>query len=130
MDLHLTTTAPCTGEYTVQVAEGLAECVRVLNHLSLSDDAFPDPQTVYAVLGSLRAAAELDQLLQQIARRLEAMARLDRLGDDRGNPWASVLAVGGALGSARTAASALAGSLHRAHNSTATLRLRTTEAGQ
>lgn len=84
MDLHLNTDGARSGEYTLRVASGLAESVRVLNHHTYASAAVPYPSTVYSVLGDVRAAlGGLSQLLRQLGDRLAELEETGRVYDDR-----------------------------------------------
>lgn len=66
-----------TAEHTAAAAAQLAELVRYLNVASLDNPAasLPDPNTIAAVLGSLKTAFErLPQLLDQLAVRVRTLA--------------------------------------------------------
>ena len=84
MTLHLNPHGPHSDDYTRQVAAGLAECVRVLNHATYQQAAASMPSTVNEVLGNVRVAlAGLPQLLRQLGDRLDEMAADDHMYDDR-----------------------------------------------
>ncbi|MGI5286585.1 hypothetical protein ACQEVF_25055 [Nonomuraea polychroma] len=88
-DLHLNTDGPRSGDYTLTVAAGLAECVRVLNNHTTGADALPDPSTIYSVLGDVHTTVgRLDQLLRQLGVRLVGMYDSGRMRDDSGEPVA------------------------------------------
>lgn len=88
-ELHLNTDGPRSGDYTLTLAAGLEECVRVLNHHTKDADALPDPSTIYSVLGSLHTTvARLDQLLIQLGVRLFRMHDGGQLADDDGGSTA------------------------------------------
>jgi len=78
----LSTLGPHSPEYTVTVADALAECVRVLNHATRSDDAIGYPGAVYQVLGALyTATGRLPQLLSQLSGWLERETEAGRLAE-------------------------------------------------
>jgi hypothetical protein len=84
MDLHLDIDAPRSDEYTLTVAQGMAEAVRVLNHATYSLAATSQPSTIYGVLGSIEATLTgIPQLLSQLSRLLVQLGADDRLYDDR-----------------------------------------------
>src|SRR5260221_416893 len=67
--IALNTAGPHSPEYTAQVANALAEAVRVLNYATLGDaPGLEYPGDVYTLLGSLyTATGRLSQLLTQAA---------------------------------------------------------------
>lgn len=84
MDLHLDTDAPRSDEYTLAVAQGMAETVRVLNHHTFSQASTSQPSTIYRVLGNVHAALSgVSQLLGQLAHRLGALEASGLVYDDR-----------------------------------------------
>lgn len=80
--------------YTGQVADAFAETVRVLIYATSAaqaEDGLPYPGTVSTLLGSLaEGAGQLEQLLQQVGRRLTDLAHQGRLevreGEFTGRP--------------------------------------------
>ncbi|MGP3917630.1 hypothetical protein [Nonomuraea sp. 10N515B] len=124
-DLYLDTYEPRSGEYTRQVAAGLAECVRVLDHHTMDAEALPYPSTIYDVLGSLHAAtAGLDQLLRQLDARLAAQATSGRLADTRDDARNSAARARHGVAAARRAAAQLTDHLNYAFQATSSLYLR------
>jgi hypothetical protein len=82
--ISLSTLGPHSPEYTVQVANAMAECVRVLNHATRLGEAIGYPSTVYDVLGALyTATARFPQLLDQLSGWLEHMTEAGSLGEDQ-----------------------------------------------
>ncbi|WP_084965298.1 hypothetical protein [Thermoactinospora rubra] len=125
MDLHLDPHHPPSADYTRQVADGMAEAVRVLNHATMHPDALPHPSTVYTLVGSLReGTAGLPQLLRQIETRLREWAESGRLADDSDDPAARRADAEVALTDARGYAAVLTRNLDRLHQATSTLYLR------
>lgn len=124
-DLHLNIDGPHSDDYTREVARGLAECARVLNHATYPGPGVTYPSTVYAVLGAVRAAvAGFDQLARQLDAHLTAMRDTGNLRDNHGmDPGTTVAHARQALAESRTAASALEYRLSRAHNATSSLGL-------
>jgi hypothetical protein len=84
MDLHLDIDAPRTDEYTLQVAQGMAEAVRVLNHATYSSAAASQPSTIYRVLSNVHATLSgIPQLLTQLSYLIGQLLATGRLYDDR-----------------------------------------------
>ena len=67
--ITLNTDGPREPGYVLEVAEGLAESVRVLCHLTRDHEALEHPAEAYQVACSLELMAErLPQLLEQLSR--------------------------------------------------------------
>ncbi|MDP4501005.1 hypothetical protein [Nonomuraea turcica] len=126
-DYRLDPDGPRTSDYAQQVGEALAESVRVLNHITRSPDAVPNPNTIYTLLGHAHAAiAGFDQLLRQLTERLDAMHADDLVHHDSDIPARAAYAVtatAGTLDHCRALAGSLAGGLASAHAHTAALYL-------
>lgn len=126
--ITLSTLGPHTPEYTSEVGQALAECVRVLNYATRSpaDEAFRYPADVYELLGSLYTATErMPQLFRQLGEWLARQDQGGRLGVDGGRSKDAVarqVELGRIwLGSAATAALDLTRTLQSAQNSIAQL---------
>lgn len=84
--ITLSTLGPHSPEYTAEVANAMAECVRVLNYAtgSSADAGIAYPATVYQVLGAMyTSTGRLPQLLSQLSGWLERAAEAGRLAEDR-----------------------------------------------
>ena len=83
--IALNTAGPHSPEYTAQVANALAEAVRVLNYATLGDaPGLEYPGDVYTLLGSLyTATGRLSQLLTQAAAFVKSQE--PRLADANGD---------------------------------------------
>lgn len=127
-DYRLDIAGPHSDAYTRYVADALAESVRVLNHATQLPADTRDPATVHHVLGSLHdAVARMDQLLDQLTRRLADLHAAGRIAHDNGNPDSAAHAVSSATGSishARTVIASVSGNLAAAHAATSGLHLR------
>jgi len=91
----LTTEGPCDPLYVLEVAEAIAEAVKVLNHLTRHHEALGEPSDADRVIRELSSAvARLPQLTSQIAAwiRTEHAAGTITLAGDYENPDASILA--------------------------------------
>lgn len=126
MNLRLNIDGPHTDDYTREVASGLAECVRVLNHATLSRNGVDYPSTIYSLLGDVHAAVfGLGQLLGQLDALLVAQREGGLLYDSRGlDPGTTVAHARQALAEARTRVSGLAACVGRAHSATSGLGMR------
>jgi hypothetical protein len=116
-EISLRTDGPHSPEYTQEVGQALAECVRVLNYSSR--DGAPGleyPGDVYSLLGWLYTATErLPQLLDQLAYFLHEQYASGRVADDKGRNAGTLTAIaGGALLTGRGHAKALTSSLRKA----------------
>ena len=93
--ITLRTEGPHSPEYTQEVGNALAECVRVLNYATngMPGGGLECPGDVYTLLGALyTATGRLSQLLAQIASFLVLQAANPRLADSRGEmSWELVL---------------------------------------
>lgn len=116
---NLTPDGPHSDDHTRQAAQALAETVRVLNHATRHPDGVTDPATINAVLGDLRdTVARLDQLLEQLYRRLNGMYATGRLNDTGGHPARELQVALTALADSRQAARPLASHLTVAYGAT------------
>jgi hypothetical protein len=90
--LELRPDGPHTPAYTVQVAWGLAEAVRVLNYATTHAAAgLTTPATAYDVIGATKTAAQrLPQLFDQLSNFLERELDAGRLADHVREPAAAV----------------------------------------
>lgn len=126
--LILNTAGPHTPQYARQVAAGVAEAVRVLNHATFpsSRQALNSAADADAVLRELATMGQrLPQLCQQIGGWLEAQQRQGNLavtyGQHRGDPSGAAAQVAVWLGAAGAAASEMAASLTAAAGITSTI---------
>lgn len=97
MNIDLSTSAPPSPERTRQLAETLAEIMRVLNHQTRHPESIGEPSDVDRVVREMSSAASrLPQLLRQLAARLESAQSAGRImavgGDYAGRPDAAVMA--------------------------------------
>lgn len=97
MNIDLSTSAPPSPERTRQLAETLAEIMRVLNHTTMHYEAIGEPSDVDRVVRELSSVeARLPQLLNQLAAWLEAKQRAGGVmavgGDYAGRPDAAAMA--------------------------------------
>jgi signal transduction histidine kinase len=118
--------APPSPEYTLELAEALAEVVRVLNHATRHQEALAEPADVHGVIQELSPAADREtQLLSQLAARLEAMRAAGGIavpeGEYAGNPDLAVATARLRLGMAETIAGALREALDDVARVTSTL---------
>ena len=123
--IELRTDGPHSPEYTRQVAEALAEAVRVLN-FATAPPAFAgdlpaglgSPADVYDLLGSLEMAVErMPQLTGQLTAFLSAQKNTGALADDHGRGAAEQVALAAFnLGEAHHAAEVLAAALRGARD--------------
>lgn len=75
MTVNLNTDGPRDPLYALEVAEALAESVRVLNHLTRDPAALEYPHEVDSLIRDVSlAVGRLPQLLQQAGGRLKAMS--------------------------------------------------------
>jgi len=127
-DYRLDIIGPHGDDYTRHVSDALAECVRVLNHATQLQADTTDPATVHHVLGSLHdAVARMDQLLDQLTRRLADLHAAGQVAHDNGDADSAAHAVSsaaGSLGHARTVIASVSGNLAAAHAATSGLHLR------
>lgn len=106
---ELSIDGPHSPDYTRQIADQLAECVRVLNHATRGD-GLVNPGDAYELLGALaRAAGGLPQLLGQVDQFLDTGAGSGRFYDvnDGDDAQVAVMATVPYLGDASTAAEQL-----------------------
>jgi hypothetical protein len=109
---------PHSPRYTLHVAWGWAEAVRVLNYATQSSEGLPWPVTAYELTGALKTGAQkLPQLLQQTSRFLTSELGAGRVGDkSSADPAIAVASAAMALADAITAAVALEAALACAQN--------------
>jgi hypothetical protein len=116
---------PHSAELTSQAGSVLTEIIRFLNYATMAT-AVEYPGTIYDVIGSAhRAAAMLDQTLQQSATRLTEFAQHphaalrpasgDERWPDKGSPPATAAAVTALLRAARVALGEAQSALRDAH---------------
>lgn len=115
---------PPHSEYTLEVAEALAEAVRVLNHHTMHHEALRYPSDADRVLRELSSAASrLPQLLDQIGAWLTAEHEAGCIrvpgGEWAGVPGVAVAAVLMRMDEPRALAGALSGALDRVASVTA-----------
>jgi hypothetical protein len=125
-DLHLSTTGPHSDDYTRQVARGLAETIRVLNHATRGGTGgLTEPTTAADVLGNLHSAvAGLDQLTRQIGQYLTLERIAGRLASDTGDVAKTLRAVNEGVAGTQDALGTLVRWLAHAHNAASHLYLR------
>ena len=88
MNLDLSTDAPPSPERTLQLAETIAEAVRVLGHATRHHEALRWPSDADRLIRELSlAVSRLPQLLEQVSGWLEAEAAAGRIEMDAGQ-WA------------------------------------------
>ena len=93
--ITLNTDGPCDPGYVLEVAEGIAEGVKVLNHLTRDHAALEYPSEADRLIRELAsAAARLPQLLGQVSAWLSAEQEAGRIivtyGDYAGQPARAV----------------------------------------
>lgn len=112
MTADLSPAGPHSPEYTGQVADMLAECVRVLNYATAGDaPGLTYPADAYALLGTLAAGTgRLPQLFGQVRAFLAEQAAGGGLADDSGR---DVMMLAAAASAGLIAASAHAESITR-----------------
>ena len=123
----LRTDGPHSPEYTKQVADIVAEAIRVLNYASMpGSGGLEYPGDVYSLLGALyTGTGRLPQLFRQLVAFLDAQAASGRLGDDHGRDVAAQTAQAAFyLGAAHQVAADLTASLQAAQNAIAGLYVR------
>ncbi|WP_143082636.1 hypothetical protein [Nonomuraea wenchangensis] len=118
---------PHSSGYTLEVAQAVAEGMRVLNYATREGaDGLESPADVASVAGEIRAAAErLDQLTRQLG---EFLARHQAEGELRvthgpyeGHPEQAVAAAQSSLDQALEAAKHLAHAWRAVHNTTSAI---------
>lgn len=125
MDLHLNIDGPHSDAYTREVADGLSECVRVLNHATMRLSGVDYPSTVYSVLGRMHAAVTgMEQLLRQLEDALVRFRDAGQLGDDSGHPEQALANARAWLTESRQVSEHLARALGRAHAATSGMSFR------
>ena len=127
--ITLNTDGPREPGYVLEVAEGLAESVRVLAHLTRDHEALQYPSEADRLLRELAsAAARIPQLLAQAARWHAAEDAAGRIevpsGEWAGRPGTAVTALQVRLDAARATAAALAADLEHAAQVTSALALK------
>lgn len=121
--IELRTGGPHSPEYTRQVAETIAEAVRVLNYAARpGSGGLESPQDVHDLLGALMTTAgRLPQLLGQLSAWLQNESAAGRLRVDQGSSIEAVAEAGTWFMRANDAAAALGYALDQAHQITATM---------
>lgn len=117
MDISLNTDGPHSPEYTQEVANALAEAVRVLNYATLGDaPGLENPGDAYSLLAALYTATmRMPQLLQQVRSFLNDEASSGQLADDhQRDPSTQTAIAGGALMTAAEHAESLTRNLQQA----------------
>ena len=129
--ISLDAQGPHSPRYTLRVAWGWAEAVRVLNYATQCPEGLPWPITAYEMTGALRTGIQrLPQLLQQTSRFLTSELGAGRAGDKSGaDPAIAVASAALALADAITAAGALEEALACAQNALTNLYQPATSAG-
>ena len=127
--ITLNTDGPREPGYVLEVAEGLAESVRTLNHLTRDHEALEYPSEVDRLLREVTSAvSRLDQLLAQAGNWLEAERREGRIkaagGPYEGKPGTAVVAVKISLDEARECLAQAVTALEAAASVTSTLAVR------
>lgn len=118
-DYRLNPDGPHSDDYTRHAAQAMAEAVRVLNHATRHPDGVTAPNTVHDVLSNMQdAVTRLDQLIEQLYKRLNGMYAAGRLNDDSGYPVRQLQAALKALVAAREPGRLLAMQLDQAHQAT------------
>lgn len=117
---------PRNPEYTLAVAEAVAEGVRVLNHLTRSHDSIACPSEADRFIREIATtAARLPQLLGQVAAWLACEDEAGRIeipsGENAGNPLLATVTACGHLEAAGAAASVLRKALDSAASVTSTM---------
>lgn len=114
LDAH----GPHSPRYTLHVAWGWAEAVRVLNYATQRSDGLPRPITAYELTGALKTGVQrLPQLLQQTSQFLTHELRAGRVADkSSAEPAIAVASATMALADAIAMARALETALARAQN--------------
>ncbi len=112
----LNASAPPGPDYVLELAEAIADGVRVLNHLTRHHEALERPDEGDALLGYLESAvSRLPQLLDQIASWYEREAADGKLkvagGDWEGIPGMAIVALRMRMDAARMTAEQLAADL-------------------
>ncbi len=108
----LNTDGPRDARYLLEVSDAYAKCVRVMNHLTLSDQTLEFPGNADRLVRHLAtAASRLPQLLQQVTGWLAAEHAAGRIriveGDYEGQPALAVTAAQVYLEDASAAAGTL-----------------------
>jgi len=117
--VKLRTDGPHSAEYTMQVANTLAEAARVLNYATMPGRGGLDyPGDVHSLLGALYTATErLPQLFGQLAAFLAGQRDAGNLADDDGRDVIAQVALASfRLGKAHGAAVTLTEELQAAQN--------------
>lgn len=120
MDISLNTDGPHSPEYTREVADALAEAVRVLNYSTRSGEAgLESPADAYSLLGALyTATGRLPQLVTQIVAFLAAQGGSGALADAHDRSVATQIAEASYhLGHADGTATKLTAALQQAQQS-------------
>lgn len=118
--IELRTAGPHSPDYTMQVANAIAEAVRVLNHATLPVDGAPGlngPVAAERLLGALHTAlTRFPQLVDQVKDFLAAQGRTWAHAAG-GDPEVELMEAAHSLGLAHTAAVDLATFLGKARES-------------
>jgi hypothetical protein len=116
--VKLDTDGPRDPAYTREVSSALAECVRVLNHLTRDHGALADPADADRLIGDLASAViDLPQLFEQVTHWFAAEQQAGNLVVASGShvtPGAATSRIAVALREAYHAAPDLWGHLQRA----------------
>ncbi|MEV1003422.1 hypothetical protein [Nonomuraea sp. NPDC050202] len=118
---------PHSSDYTREVAQAVAEGIRVLNYATRDgEDGLQWPSDVASVAGEIRAAAErLDQLTRQLGDYLAKQQSDGKLrvthGPYKGHPEQAVAAAQASLDQALEAAHHLAQAWRAVHNTTSAI---------
>ncbi|MFF5265377.1 hypothetical protein ACFY4C_41385 [Actinomadura viridis] len=125
--IELRPDGPHSDAYAIEVAQALAEAVRVLNRATALGRGLSEPATAYAIVGGLAGAVgRMPQLLAQVSDYLydeEFIA--ERLADDRGTTAGGLASLHGQLGGARHQAHDLGETLRTLHSALSHLYLAT-----
>ena len=115
-EINLHVDGPHSPERTKEIADLFAECVRFLNHATMSGNGLDDPADIYYILGALYTGTQrLPQLTRQLAKFLGAQAATGTLGNNRdSDPAVEVTEAGYDLADAAQAAEALTTGLQNA----------------
>ena len=84
-EINLHVDGPHSPERTKEIADLLAECVRYLNHATMSGNGLDDPADVYYILGALYTGTQrLPQLFGQLTAILDKQVAAGVLADNAG----------------------------------------------
>ena len=132
--ITLNTGGPREPGYVLEVAEGMAEACRVLNHLTRDHEALQYPSEADRLLRDISSAVHrLDQLLAQAGGWLDAERGEGRItvtgGPYAGKPGTAVVVVKIALDEARACAAQAVTALEAATSVTSCMAAREDDAG-